>query len=111
MVTNHVGSSKQVLVCGVKKHASGSYHRFDPRLTISNEALQYLDDGDFRYLGRPTNVQRSESRCRAEVEAQLSQWLDTINDLDLPATSKLWLYQHFVVSKTGLGRLPPWTFR
>ena len=83
----------------LRKHASGSYHRFDPRLTISNEALQYLDDGDFRYLGRPTNVKRSESRCRAEVEAQLSQWLDTINDLDLPATSKLWLYQHFVVSK------------
>ena len=75
----------------LRKHASGSYHRFDPRLTISNEALQYLDDGDFRYLGRPTNVKRSESRCCAEVEAQLSQWLDTINDLDLPATSKLWL--------------------
>ena len=83
----------------LKKHASGSYHRFDPCLTISNEALQYLDDGDFRYLGRPTNVKHSESCCRSDIEAQLLQWLKTINDLDLPSTSKLWLYQHFVVSK------------
>ena len=36
-----------MLVCGVKKTCLGSYHRFGPRLTISNEALQYLDDGDF----------------------------------------------------------------
>ena len=34
----------------------GPTNGFDPRLTISNEALQYLDDGDFRYLVRPTNV-------------------------------------------------------
>ena len=30
--------------------------------------LQYLDDGDFRYLGRPTNVHGSELRSRAAIE-------------------------------------------
>ena len=83
----------------LKKHPSGSYHRFNPLLTISGEGLQYLDDKDFRYLGKQTNVRGSELICRMNIEAQLVEWLKAIDDLHLPATAKLWLYQHFVVSK------------
>ena len=87
-----------MLVGGVKICADG-YHRFDPQLTISGELLKYLDDGDFRYLGRPTNVHGSEFRSRAAIETNLRTWLDCVDNLCLPATAKLWLYQHLIVAK------------
>ena len=82
----------------LKKFADG-YRRFNPHLTISAELLQYLDDGDFRYLGRPTNVHGSESRSRKAIESNLRAWLDCVDGLCLPATAKLWLYQHLIVAK------------
>ena len=81
------------------KICADGYHRFDPQLTISGELLKYLDDGDFRYLGRPTNVHGSEFRSRAAIETNLRTWLDCVDNLCLPATAKLWLYQHLIVAK------------
>ena len=52
----------------LRKHASGSYHRFDPRLTISNEALQYLDVATF-----DTSVAQQTSRDQSPVAAQKSK--------------------------------------
>ena len=74
------------------KICADGYHRFDPQLTISGELLKYLDDGDFRYLGRPTNVHGSELRSHAAIETNLRTWLDCKDNLGLPATAKLWLY-------------------
>ena len=37
------------------KTADG-HRRYNPGVTISGGLLQYLDDGDFWYPGRPTNV-------------------------------------------------------
>ena len=62
-------------------------------------ANKYLDDGDFRYLGRPTHVHGSELRGRATIETNLGTWLDCVDNLCLPATAKLWLYQHLIVAK------------
>ena len=81
------------------KICADGHHRFDPQLTISGELLKYLDDGDFRYLGRPTNVHGSELRSRAAIETNLRTWLDCVDNLCLPATAKLWLYQHLIVAK------------
>ena len=79
---------------------ANAYHRFDPQLTISGELLKYLDGGDFRYLrGRPTNVHGSELRSRAEIETNLRAWLDCVDNLCLPTTAKLWLYQHLIAAK------------
>ena len=63
-------------------------------------------DVDFRYLGRPTNVHGSELRrlSRAAIETNLSTWLNCVDNLCLPATAKLWLYQHLIVAKL------PWPF-
>ena len=52
------------------KNCADCYHRFNPQLTISGELLNYLHDGDFRYLGRPTNVHGSELRSRAAIETK-----------------------------------------
>ena len=33
------------------------FDRFYPKLSIAGGAIQYLDNNDFRYLGRPINTQ------------------------------------------------------
>ena len=68
-------------------------------IQISKEPLQYLDDGDFRYLGRPTNVRGCEKLARSEISSKLKEWLLLVDAQHLPKTCKLWLYQHFIVAK------------
>ena len=75
------------------------YHRFYPDLTIAGQPLQYFDDGDFRYLGRPTNVHGSEELARSTITSKLDEWLQLVDNQILPNTSKLWLYQHFIIPK------------
>ena len=77
------------------------YHRFDPDLTVAGQPLQYLDDGDFRYLGRPTNVHGLEELARSTTTSKLDEWLQLVDNQTLPNTSKLWLYmyQHFIIPK------------
>ena len=75
------------------------YHRFDPDLTIAGQPFQYLDDGDFRYLGRPTNVHGSEKLARLTIKSKLDEWLQLVDNQTLPNTSKLWPYQHFIIPK------------
>ena len=75
------------------------YHRFDPDLTIAGQPLQYLGDGDFRYLGRPRNVHGSEELARSTITSKLDEWLQLVDNQTLPNTSKLWLYQHFIIPK------------
>ena len=81
------------------EHGLSGYRRFNPNLQISKEPLQYLDDGDFRYLGRPTNVRGCEKLARSEISSKLKEWLLLVDAQHLPKTCKLWLYQHFIVAK------------
>ncbi len=83
----------------LKKSVSCGYSPFDPKLAISGQPVNYLDGADFRYLGRPTNVQNSESRCRSDIISTLTQWLDLVDNVALHTPGKLWLYQHFIVAK------------
>ena len=84
---------------GLQKSISNGYTRFDPKLTISGQPVNYLDDADFRYLGRPTNIYNSECRCRNDIKTSLLQWLSLVDQLALHTPGKLWLYQHFIVAK------------
>ena len=79
---------------------------FDPKLTISGQPVNYLDDADFRYLGRPTNIYNSEFRSRNDIKTSLSQWLSLVDQLALHTPGKLWLYQHFIVAKMAWFLLP-----
>ena len=62
------------------------YRRFNPNLQISKEPLQYLDDGDFRYPGRPTNVRGCEKLARSEISSKLKEWLLLVDAQHLPKT-------------------------
>ena len=75
------------------------YDRFDPCLSIAGGRIQYLDDGDFKYLGRLLNTTASEITSRTQLQAKLKTLLSIVDDSLLPGTSRLWLYHHFVVPK------------
>ena len=75
------------------------YCRLNPKLQISKEPLQYLDDGNFRYLGRPTYVRGCEKLARSEISSKLKEWLLLVDAQHLPKTCKFWLYQHFIIAK------------
>ena len=75
------------------------YDRFDPHLSIAGASIRYLDDGDFRYLGRLLNTAASEITSRCQLQEKLDALLSLLDKTLLPATSRLWLYQHFVVPK------------
>ena len=44
--------------------SDGRYGRTDQALTIGGGRMTYLDDADFRYLGKPINKEFSEVDCR-----------------------------------------------
>ena len=62
------------------------YHHFDPDLTIAGQHLQYLDDSDFRYLGRPTNVHGWEELASSTNTSKLDKWLQIVDNQTLPTT-------------------------
>ena len=90
--SNSVGSS------GITR-----FDRFDPHLT----SIRYLDDGDFRYLGRLLNTAASEITSRCQLQKKLDALLSLLDKTLLPATSRLWLYHHFVVPKLSWAFLTP----
>ena len=67
--------------------------------TDSIQTSKYLDDGDFRYLGQPTNVRGCEKLACSEISSKLKELLLLVDAQHLPKTCKLWLYQHFIVAK------------
>ena len=79
--------------------------RFDPCLSIAGGRIQYLDDGDFKYLGRLLNTTASEITSRTQLQAKLKTLLSIVDDSLPPGTSRLWLYHHFVVPKLSLAFL------
>ena len=86
--SNSVGSS-----------GTTGFDRFDPHLSIAGASIRYLDDGDFRYLGRLLNTAASEITSRCQLQEKLDALLSLLDNTLLPATSRLWLYHHFVVPK------------
>ena len=75
------------------------YRRFDPDLTTAGQPLQYLDDGDFRYLELSRNVHGSEELACSTITSKLDEWLQLVDKQTLPNTSQLWLCQHFIIPK------------
>ena len=61
------------------------YRRFNPNPNLSGRPLCYLDDGDFRYLGRPTNAAGCEKTTRNEIKATLERLLQQVDPIHLQA--------------------------
>ena len=79
--------------------SDGRYGRTDPALTIGGGRMTYLDDADFRYLGKPINTESSEVDCRRLIEEKLRSLLEALDTDTLTASAKIWLYHHLVASK------------
>lgn len=79
--------------------AETHYTRFDPKLAISGDPLRFLQEEDFRYLGKPINTQLSEAQCRQSTRDLLSSLLTAVDKTALATSAKVWLYHHFVTSK------------
>ena len=79
--------------------SDGRYGRTDPALTIGGGRMTYLDDADFRYLGKPINTESSEVDCRRLIEEKLRSLLEVLDTDTLTASAKFWLYHHFVALK------------
>ena len=75
------------------------YDRFDPDLHIAGGKIQYLGGNDFKYLGRPLNSDASELASRQNLDEKLRALLATLDEVQLPASCRVWLYHHFVVPK------------
>lgn len=78
---------------------TSQYVSYDPGLTIAGEQLQYLGSNNFKYLGRPINSDLSENLCRQSIVSNLASLLNKLDAAPLSVSAKLWLYNHFVVSK------------
>ena len=61
--------------------------------------MTYLDDADFRHIGKPINTESSEVDCRMFIEEKLRSVLEALDRDTLTASAKIWLYHHFVASK------------
>ena len=79
--------------------SDGRYGRTDPALTIGGGRMTYLDDADFRYLGKPINTESSEVDCRRLIEEKLLSLLEALDTDILTTSAKIWLYHHFIASK------------
>ena len=75
------------------------YVSFDPRLTISNTPITFLNSGEFKFLGR-----RLHGDCREVTQCE-HLWslpeslMATVDSSRLQGHQKLWLYHHLVVTK------------
>ena len=70
----------------------GHYGRTGPALTIGGGRMTYLDDADFRYLGKPIKTESSEVDCRRLIEEKLRSLLEALDTDTLTASAKIWLY-------------------
>ena len=60
------------------------YRRFNPNLNLSGRPLCYLDEGDFRYLSRPTNAAGCKKTTRNEITATLERLLQQVDVMFYP---------------------------
>ena len=79
--------------------SNGRYGRTDQALTIGEGRMAYLDDADFRYLGKPINTEFSEVDCRRLLKEKIHSPLEALDTNTLTASAKIWLCHHFVTSK------------
>jgi hypothetical protein len=85
------------------------YCPFDPNLEIAGRKMRFIVNADadpdsiqsdhFKQLGRLISVSLSEDKIKVEIGKRVSQDLEKVDLSGVNGPSKLWLYEHFVVSK------------
>ena len=73
------------------------YSAYDPKLHISGEAVPFLGDEPFKFLGRKISIQNNDN-CRTEIKENLLRYLETTTKANLTGPMKLWLYNNFITA-------------
>jgi len=86
-----------------------SYSPFDPNLTIAGEKIKFiinaaLDPSSLQYdhfkeLGRYISVDLKENKVKREVRKRFLDDMEKVETSGVNGLCKLFLYQHFVVSR------------
>ncbi len=92
-----------------KRFGDTVYCPFDPNLEIGGKKMRFIVNADadpesvqsdhFKELGRLISVSLSEDKVKTEIGKRVSQDLEKVDLSGVNGPSKLWLYEHFVVSK------------
>ena len=80
---------------------AGHFGPINPNLSIGGTKINNLGNADFKYLGKYLNMRSSEVNCRKLTMETLESLLETIDTTPLMASTKIWLYHHFVTTKVG----------
>ena len=80
---------------------AGHFGPIHPNLSIGGTKINNLGDADFKYLGKYLNTRSSEVNCRKLTMETLESLLETFDTTPLMASTKIWLYHHFVTTKVG----------
>jgi hypothetical protein len=85
------------------------YCPYDPNLQIAGKKIRFivnteadpesLQSDHFKELGRWISVSLNEEKMKAEIAKRVSENLETIEGSGVNGLSKLFLYEHFLVSK------------
>jgi hypothetical protein len=90
-------------------HGDTVYAPFDPDLNISGEKIKFivnvaadptsLQYDHFKELGRFISVDLSEDKIKTEIRKRLLQDIDTVQTSGVNGLCKLFLYEHFIISR------------
>jgi hypothetical protein len=92
-----------------ERYGDTVYCPFDPNLTIAGQKLRFiinteadpesLQSDHFKELGRWISADLTEDKMKLEIEKRLSADLGTIEESGVNGLCKLFLFEHFVVSR------------
>jgi hypothetical protein len=92
-----------------KRFGGTVYCPFDPNIKIAGKKIRFIVDTEadpnslqsdhVQELGRWISVDLSEDKMKAEISRRLSQDLEKLELSGVNGPSKLFLYEHFVVSR------------
>ncbi|MCW2763642.1 MAG: uncharacterized protein JWR85_3843, partial [Marmoricola sp.] len=81
-----------------KPFTKQQHSSFDPGLSIAQQAIEFIKDSPFKFLGRQMFQDLSEKEQAKAVMARFLQHLQLVDGQPLTGAMKLWLYQHYIVS-------------
>jgi len=75
------------------------YSAYDPLLAVSGKQIDFIRDDPFKYLGVKVYADFSLLKVRQETSEKLHSHLVLVDDTKLEGWMKLWLYNHYIVTK------------
>ena len=81
---------------GTRKQ-DGTYRQFQPFLTIGDQSLPAVEDGDsFKYLGKLFDVSMKNTAIKTTLRDQLKRLLEITSNLDIKPQQKLKILRNYI---------------